>query len=257
MKKVTYKLWEAKLITVTNNTFLKAFLSGSISCENLKTKAKGVLIEGTETYNKIMDKIHVDYRAQTSTEKIRVSNFLSKNQLHRGKLSDVSTKWKGSLTTYPLVHGHTKLPHNIDNLLPNAYYQHFKGWYEASRVPEMERSEEQKKFLSSFKWQHNVDPKNKLPWTAPSQPREDQHRNYDDHCSGRVTGRDKWSRSPSSELCSDDSGTATATAHAVDVNKGTDPGPRTFPNPAPLWRVVVRTVTVLGMAHLAPAVPVS
>ena len=50
-----------------------------------------------------MDKIHVDYRAQTSTEKIRVSNFLSKNQLHRGKLSDVSTKWKGNSIVHLVV----------------------------------------------------------------------------------------------------------------------------------------------------------
>ena len=57
VKKVTHKLREAKLIAVTNDTFLRAFLSGSISCEDLKNKTKGFLMEGTETYDKIMDKI--------------------------------------------------------------------------------------------------------------------------------------------------------------------------------------------------------
>ena len=68
MKKVTHKLREASSIAVTDDTFLKAFLSDSVSCEDLKTKSKGFLMEGTETYDKIMDKIHVDYRAQTNGE---------------------------------------------------------------------------------------------------------------------------------------------------------------------------------------------
>ena len=99
-----------------------------------------------------MDKIHVDYRAQTSREQMRVSNFSLTKQLRRGKPIDVSTKCKGSLTTPPPLHGHTKLPPNTGNHIPNDYYQQFKGWYEASHVSKMDHSEEQKKFLSAFKW---------------------------------------------------------------------------------------------------------
>ena len=76
VKKVTHKLWEARSMAVTNDTFLKAFLSGSISCEDLNTEAKGFLVEGTETYDKIMDKIHVDYHAQISGEQMRIGNLL-------------------------------------------------------------------------------------------------------------------------------------------------------------------------------------
>ena len=68
VKKVTHKLREAKFIAVTDDTFLKKFLSGSISCEDLKTEAKGFLMKGAETYDKIMDKIHVDCCAQMSRE---------------------------------------------------------------------------------------------------------------------------------------------------------------------------------------------
>ena len=75
VKKVVHKLREARSIAVTDDTFLKAFLSGSISCEDLKTEAKEVLMEGTETHDKIMDKIHVDYCAQTSGEQMRVGNY--------------------------------------------------------------------------------------------------------------------------------------------------------------------------------------
>ena len=48
----------------------------------------------------------------------------------------------------------------------------------------------------------------------------------------------------------------TAIAHAVDIVIGAAPGPKTAPNPTPLWRVVVRTVMSLGVVHPAPAVPV-
>ena len=49
----------------------------------------------------------------------------------------------------------------------------------------------------------------------------------------------------------------TATPHVMDENTGFDIGPRTTPDPAPLWRVVVSTVMVLGMVHIAPIVPFS
>ena len=47
VKKVTYKLMEAKSIAVTDDTFLKVFLSGLISCEDLKAESKMLLMEGT------------------------------------------------------------------------------------------------------------------------------------------------------------------------------------------------------------------
>ena len=46
------------------------------------------------------------------------------------------------------------------------------------------------------------------------------------------------------------------TAHAVDAATETAPPPRVAPDPAPLWRVVVRTVMGGGTATHAPAVPV-
>ena len=49
----------------------------------------------------------------------------------------------------------------------------------------------------------------------------------------------------------------TATVHTVDIITEAAPGPRTFPNSDPLWRVVIRTVMVLGMVHPAPTVTVS
>ena len=138
VKKVTHKLREAKSIAVTDDTFLKAFLSSSISCEDLKTESKRFLMEGTETYNIIMDRIHGDYCAQTSEEKMRVDNSSSAKQFCRGKQSNASlSKWKSSSTaTISKFQGSTKLLPNTGNLIPNAYYQQFKVWYEASRVQE-------------------------------------------------------------------------------------------------------------------------
>ena len=76
VKKITHKLREADSIAITDDTFLKTFLSSSMSCEDLKTESKSFLMEGTETHNKIMDNIHGDYCAQTSGEQMRVDNSL-------------------------------------------------------------------------------------------------------------------------------------------------------------------------------------
>ena len=72
-------------------------------------------------------------------------------------------------------------------------------------MPEADRSNEQTKYLSSFKWQHTKDPKAKRPWNPPGRPREDQRRNYDDRRSRRARGGGgKRHRSPSSESYSED-----------------------------------------------------
>ena len=49
----------------------------------------------------------------------------------------------------------------------------------------------------------------------------------------------------------------TVIAHAVDAVMEAALVPRTAPNPAPLWRVVVMTMMILKVVHPAPTVPVS
>ena len=49
----------------------------------------------------------------------------------------------------------------------------------------------------------------------------------------------------------------TVIAHAVHAITEAALGPRTAPNPSPLWRVEVRTVMRLKVVHPAPAVTVS
>ena len=48
----------------------------------------------------------------------------------------------------------------------------------------------------------------------------------------------------------------TATAHAVDANAGLTPKTVAYPDPAPLWSAVVRTVKVSRAAPRTPAVPI-
>ena len=42
-------------------------------------------------------------------------------------------------------------PPNTGNLLSHSYYTQFKVWYDAMRVPEKDRTENQKAILSGFK----------------------------------------------------------------------------------------------------------
>ena len=138
---------------------------------------------------------------------MRIDNSSSTKQLCRAKSSNATlTKWKSSSTaTFSKVKYSTNLPPNTGNLIPNAYYKQFREWYEASRVQESDRSNEQRNFLTHFKWKHTVDPKAKRAWVAPNRQNDNRRHNNDDRRSRRARGRTKRNRSPSSDSYSDDS----------------------------------------------------
>ena len=92
------------------------------------------------------------------------------------------------------INGYIKLLPNTCNLIPNAYYQQFNGWYKASCVPEADRSEDQKEFLTFYNWRHTVDPMVKRPLIAPNRPRDDQRCTYDDVCLRSARGHIKRKR---------------------------------------------------------------
>ena len=71
VKKVIHQLREAKLIAVTNDTFIKVFLCKSISWEELQTESTGFLKEGNAMYDIIFDNSNADYRAQDNREVMR------------------------------------------------------------------------------------------------------------------------------------------------------------------------------------------
>ena len=205
-----------------------------------------------------MDNIYGDYHAQTSGEKMRIDNSSSTKQIRHGKQSDVLTKWKSSCTaTIPKVQGHTKLPPNTGNLIPNDYYQQFKGWYEASRVQEANRSDEQKTFWSTFKWRHMIDPNAKRTWVTPNRQgmiNVVTMMIFSLVVLGDISNRACHRRRihiltivrPVSFL-----------AHAVHVVMEATLDPRTALDPAPLWRVVVMTVMRLRVVQPHPVMPVS
>jgi len=207
LKTVTSLLHEVKSVAVTDNTFIKVFLSSSMDCEDLANEAKKFLTESDLTYDQIMDQINMDYRAQIGGELLRTDVLSSSKQLRRMRSGDVtSTNRKSSpTTTVPKVRDLTKLPPNTGNLIPNAYYKQFREWYEASRVQESDRSNEQRNFLTHFKWKHTADPKTKRAWVAPTRQNDNRRRNNDDRRSRRARGRTKRNRSPSSDSYSDDS----------------------------------------------------
>jgi len=100
----------------------------------------------------------------------------------------------------------TKFPPNTGNLIPNAYYKQLKGWFEASRVPAKERTEEQINYLSSFSWVHTRDPKAQRPWSGPAGRKKEYQHNTDRRSSRRARGRNRRDRSESFDSQSDDSG---------------------------------------------------
>ena len=202
---ITTNFRTTKSIAVSDDSFLKAFLSGAINVEELQQGAKDFLKEGDKKYLNIMDDLQVDFNATESGTDIQDSSKPKKLQLRRAKNTDLPPFDGVTFKTPPQVGGTIKLPPNTGNLIPNAYYKQFKGWYEASRVPVKERTEDQINYLSSFSWVHTQDPKAKRPWNPPAGRKKEYQRNTDHRSSRRARGRSRRDRSESSDSYSDDS----------------------------------------------------
>ena len=107
--------------------------------------------EGSDTYNIILDKIQAHYCAQDSGEVMRDSNQALSKQLCRAQPRSGATSAGVGIRNTPSPHqGLAKLPANTGNLISHAYYMQVKGWFEVMRVPEKNRTEDQKKYLESF-----------------------------------------------------------------------------------------------------------
>ncbi len=196
--RTTHLLLTKNLVAVTDDSFLKAFLAKSISCEELQTEAKDLLTDGSASWSVILDRINADCRAQVSGESMRTDGTsTSRAQLRRAR--GASSSGDGAIPRKAPKPAVLKLPANTGNLIPHKYYLQFKGWFEAMRVPEQDRTEEQKKYLDSFVWHHTQDPKNKKPWVPKPGHRPNNHRpKGDGYRSRRARGRDRGrDRSPS------------------------------------------------------------
>lgn len=68
---------------------------------------------------------------------------------------------------------------------------------------ETDRLEEQKNYLSSFKWKHTVDPNGKCSWTTLTRPRDDQRYRYNNRRLCCAWEREKQNMSLSSNSYSD------------------------------------------------------
>ena len=206
VKQVTHKLQEANSIAITDDTFLKAFLAKAVACEELQTEAKRFLQGGNDGWEVILDKVHSDYRAQASGEHLRGGTSTpSTAQLRRGKSSNSASSNKPNATVSRKVEGLAKLPPNTGNLIPHKYYLQFKGWFEAMRVPEKDRTDDQRSYLESFVWKHTTDPKLKRQWAPPNRSDGGNRRNGDGYRSRRARGKRRRDRYSSSESDSDDS----------------------------------------------------
>ena len=201
--KVLDKLQQEKSVAATDDVFLRAFLAKAISCEELQTEVKKFLQDGKGTYDQILEDILTDYRAQETGEELRDGDNTIPKKVRRVDTTH-DLKQKSGKVALP------KLPSNTGNLIPHSYYLQFKAWYDVMRIPEVSRSDEQKAFISSFKWKHT---KNKMPGNSrpggggdynrhPARRNNDRNRipRQDSHVSRRAhRHRHSRSRSPSSD----------------------------------------------------------
>jgi len=157
LRSVTSNLRTANSVAIGDDAFIKAFLSGAISVKELSQTTKEFLTGGKKGYTEIMDLIQVEYNLMDSCHTLQDNVKPTKSALRRAKNNDLPPS---SYATPEKAHNQTgaltKFSPNTGNLIPNAYYKQLKGWFEASRVPAKECTEEQINYLSTFSWIHPI-----------------------------------------------------------------------------------------------------
>ena len=71
LKRTIHLLSAEMSATVTDNSFLKAFLAKSTSCEEIQTEAKTLLIDGSEMWFVILDRICADCCAKVNSDSMQ------------------------------------------------------------------------------------------------------------------------------------------------------------------------------------------
>ena len=122
IKSTLHKLKRSNSIAVTDDVFLKEFFAKAISADELKGETKKLLKGGSETCAKILEYIHLDYRALETVELMRDSTDPSFNSL----LSRRVLKEHSGKNLINVAHPMNGFSHNANNLLPRTYYLQFK-----------------------------------------------------------------------------------------------------------------------------------
>ena len=84
-KGIIHKLRIKKLVTVTDNIFLKLYFAKVIETPELQFEVKKLLKGGPASYTDIMELIHSEFRAQDTGEKTRKSVTTLSTATQRGK----------------------------------------------------------------------------------------------------------------------------------------------------------------------------
>jgi anthranilate/para-aminobenzoate synthase component I len=140
-KGIIHKLKKGNSVAVHDEVFLKAYFSMAIDAPELQSEVKKFLKDTSVSYSETLENIHADYRAQTTTENMRLktSATSSSSTLRRGK---VEFKVEEGDKEY--------FPPNVRRLLPTSYYTQFKAWYAHFTIPPDKRTPKEKEWVKNF-----------------------------------------------------------------------------------------------------------
>ena len=160
VKGTIWKLKRDSSVAIKDDTFLRAYLARVIDAPELQHEVKKLISDSSRTYETILELIHADYRAQETGDTLR--NVATANQLtsRRGR-GDMDAKDSIERKWVPF-------PSNDGNMLPSNYYSQFKEWYNNMIVPVEERTNENKAWLKSFKFD----------FRSPAQKKRDNEKKY-------------------------------------------------------------------------------
>jgi len=160
-KKILHRLKVAKSVAVSDDSFLRSFFAKAIDVPELQEATKQFLKQFNVKTEDILESVHNDYRSIETRERLEEGSIGSstggKSTSRRANPMKTPIPKKASVVTY------RKFPLNSGNLIPPEYYKQVKEWYDHA-VKGKDKTEEDEKWLSAFKFKHLELPAEKGPW---------------------------------------------------------------------------------------------
>ena len=125
-KGIIHKLKMGNSVAIHDEVFLKAYFSMAINAPELQSEVKKFLKDPAASYSETLENIHANYRAQTTTEDMRLKTSAT---------SGSSSLWRGKVEFQVEKEKTEYFSPNVRRLLPTSYYSQFKLWYAHFTTP--------------------------------------------------------------------------------------------------------------------------
>ena len=199
VRSIHHKLVQADSKAIKDDDMIRSYFIEAISATELQEESKKFIKDDTRDAFQILEDVHKDYRALETRDHIRDDSTGKPRSILRRAATAKDAAEK------PIPRKPPKFPPNTNNKIPVEYYVQIRDWYARAVVPHAKRTEEQTKWLESFKFKetppNNFRPK---PTAHKGGQRDWKRPSYRNASSSRRVRHDsrrshRRSRSPSTD----------------------------------------------------------